>query len=185
MITELHTERLHLRKMKVSDSPSLFKIWSDSDVTQFMNVSCFTDVEQAKEMITLLDDLSQDRKAIRFSIIQKESNEIIGSCGYNSLDFGNLKAEIGYDIAKSYWGKGYASEAVCSLVDHAFSSLKLNRIEAKVNPENLNSIKLLQKLHFTLEGTLREYERVGDRFNDINMYSKLASAFCSAYVSSE
>lgn len=163
LITELHTERLQLRKMKVSDSSSLFTVWSDPDVTKFMNVSCFTDVEQAKEMIKLLDDLSQDRKAIRFSIIKKESNEIIGSCGYNSLDFDNLKAEMGYDIAKSSWGRGYASEAVSTLVDHAFSSLKLNRVEAKVDPQNVNSIKLLQKLRFTLEGT----------FNDLHMYSRL------------
>ncbi|WP_018754950.1 GNAT family N-acetyltransferase [Paenibacillus terrigena] len=175
MITELHTERLHLRKMKVSDSSSLFKIWSDPDVTKFMNVSRFTDENQAKEMINLLDDLSRDSKAIRFSIIKKESNEIIGSCGYNSFDFENEKAEIGYDIAKSFWGRGYASEAICALLDHAFSSLKLNRIEAKVDPENVNSIKLLQKLNFTFEGTLRQYERVEEKFNDLNIYSKLIS----------
>lgn len=175
LITELHTERLHLRKMKVSDSSSLFKIWSDPDVTKFMNVSCFTDENQAKEMINLLDDLSRDSKAIRFSIIKKESNEIIGSCGYNSFDFENEKAEIGYDIAKSFWGRGYASEAICSLLDHAFSSLKLNRIEAKVDPGNVNSIKLLQKLNFTFEGTLRQYERVEGKFNDLNIYSKLIS----------
>lgn len=175
LITELHTERLHLRKMKVSDSSSLFKVWSDPDVTKFMNVSCFTDENKAKEMINLLDDLSRDSKAIRFSIIKKESNEIIGSCGYNSFDFENEKAEIGYDIAKSFWGRGYASEAICSLLDHAFSSLKLNRIEAKVDPENVNSIKLLQKLNFTFEGTLRQYERVEGKFNDLNIYSKLIS----------
>lgn len=175
MITELHTERLHLRKMKVSDSSNLFKIWSDPEVTKFMNVSCFTDENQAKEMINLLDDLSRDSKAIRFSIIIKESNEIIGSCGFNSFDFENEKAEIGYDVAKSYWGRGYASEAICSLLDHAFSSLKLNRVEAKVDPENVNSIKLLQKLNFTFEGTLRQYERVEGKFNDLNIYSKLIS----------
>lgn len=175
MITELHTERLHLRKMKVSDSSNLFKIWSDPDVTKFMNVSCFTDENQAKEMINLLDDLSRDSKAIRFSIIIKESNEIIGSCGFNSFDFENEKAEIGYDVAKSYWGRGYASEAICTLLDHAFSSLKLNRVEAKVDPGNVNSIKLLQKLNFTFEGTLRQYERVEGKFNDLNIYSKLIS----------
>ncbi|MDQ0090909.1 ribosomal-protein-alanine N-acetyltransferase [Paenibacillus anaericanus] len=175
MITELHTERLHLRKMKVSDSSNLFKIWSDPEVTRFMNVSCFTDENQAKEMINLLDDLSRDSKAIRFSIIIKESNEIIGSCGFNSFDFENEKAEIGYDVAKSYWGRGYASEAICTLLDHAFSSLKLNRVEAKVDPENVNSIKLLQKLNFTFEGTLRQYERVEGKFNDLNIYSKLIS----------
>jgi len=175
LITELHTERLHLRKMKVLDSSSLFKIWSDPHVTRFMNVSCFTNENQAKEMINLLDDLSQDSKAIRFSIIKMESNEIIGSCGYNSLDFENAKAEIGYDIAKSFWGRGYASEAINSLLDYAFSSLKMNRIEAKVVPENLNSIKLLQKLNFTFEGTLRQSERVDGKFNDLNIYSKLMS----------
>jgi len=175
LITELHTERLHLRKMKASDSSSLFRIWSDPDVTKFMNVSCFTNEDQAKEMINLLDDLSRDNKAIRFSIIKKESNEIIGSCGFNLLDFENKKAEIGYDIARSFWGRGYASEAISSLLDHGFSILRLNRIEAKVEPENMNSIKLLQKLNFTFEGTLRQCERVNEKFNDLNIYSKLVS----------
>ena len=175
LITELHTERLHLRKMKVSDSSSLFKIWSDPDVTKFMNINCFTDENQAIDMINLLDDLSRDSKAIRFSIIKLESNEIIGSCGYNSFDFENAKAEIGYDIAKSFWGRGYASEAIYSLLDYAFSFLKFNRIEAKVEPENVNSIKLLQKLNFTFEGTLRQYEKVEGKFNDLNIYSKLIS----------
>lgn len=173
LTVELHTERLHLRKMKVSDSPSLFKIWSDPDVTKFMNINCFTDENQAKDMIKLLDEFSQDNKAIRFSIIEIESNEIIGSCGYNFLDFENAKAEIGYDLARAFWGRGYASEAICSLLDYAFSSLKLNRIEAKVEPENVSSVKVLQKLNFTFEGTLRQYERVNGKFNDLNIYSKL------------
>ncbi|MEC0239954.1 GNAT family protein [Paenibacillus dokdonensis] len=173
MTTELQTERLYLRKMKLSDSPSLFNTWSDPDVTKFMNINCFTDENQAKDMINLLDELSQDNKAIRYSIIEIESNEIIGSCGFNSLDFENEKAEIGFDIGRAFWGRGYAPEAISSLLNYAFSSLKLNRIEAKVEPENVNSIKVLQKLNFTFEGTLRQYERVNGKFIDINIYSKL------------
>ncbi|TDF93047.1 GNAT family N-acetyltransferase [Paenibacillus piri] len=173
MTTELHTERLHLRKMKISDSPSLFKIWSDPEVTKFMNINCFTDENQANDMIKLLDELSKDNKAIRFSIIEIESNEIIGTCGYDSLDFENVKAEIGFDIARAFWGKGYASEAISSLIDYAFSSLKLNRIEAQVEPENVNSVKVLQKLNFIFEGTLRQYERVNGKFKDLSIYSKL------------
>ncbi|WP_342570938.1 GNAT family N-acetyltransferase [Paenibacillus sp. FSL R5-0749] len=175
MITELHTERLFLRKMNVLDAASLFEIWSDPEVTRFMNITPFTDEHQAIAMINILDDLSQENKAIRFSIIAQESNEIIGSCGYNLLDYDNLKAEIGYDIARSHWGKGYATEAISSLLAHAFSTMKLNRIEAKVDPDHVNSIKLLLKLNFTYEGTLRAYERAGETFNDLNMYSKLAT----------
>ncbi|OAB40838.1 GNAT family N-acetyltransferase [Paenibacillus glacialis] len=173
MITELHTERLHLRKMEVSDSSSLFQIWSDPDVIRFMNISSFSDENQAKGMIELLDELAQCNKAVRFAIIELESNKIIGSCGYNSLDFDNGRAEIGYDIAKAFWGKGYASEAICSLLDYAFSCLKLNRIEAKVEPENVNSINVLQKLNFKFEGTLRQCERSKGKFIDLHMYSKL------------
>ncbi|MEK5394921.1 GNAT family N-acetyltransferase [Paenibacillus sp. FSL K6-2859] len=161
--------------MKVSDSPSLFKIWSDPEVTKFMNIDSFTDENQAKDMIKLLDEFSLDNKAIRFSIIEMKSNEIIGSCGFNSLDFENEKAEIGYDIARAFWGRGYASEAISALLDYAFSTLKLNRIEAKVEPENVNSVKVLQKLNFMFEGTLRRYERVNGKFIDLNMYSKLIS----------
>ncbi len=173
LITELNTKRLYLRKMEVSDSSSLFQIWSDPDVTRFMNISHFTDENQAKDMITLLDELAQDHKAIRFAILEQECNEIIGSCGYNSLDFENAKAEIGYDIAKAYWGRGYASEAIQSLLDYGFSDLKLNRIEAKVEPDNVNSIKVLQKLNFTFEGTLRQSERSKGKFIDLHMYSRL------------
>ncbi|MDC6159347.1 GNAT family N-acetyltransferase [Bacillus cereus group sp. Bce005] len=173
MIKELNTQRLHLRRMAVSDSHSLFKIWSDPDVTRFMNISNFTHEAQAKEMIELLEELAQASKAIRFSMIELKSNEIIGTCGFNSIDFENAKAEIGYDIAKAYWGKGYAPEGISALLNYGFETLKLNRIEAKVEPANVNSIKVIEKLHFTFEGTLRQYEKSKGNFIDIKMYSLL------------
>ncbi|PFF64721.1 GNAT family N-acetyltransferase [Bacillus thuringiensis] len=175
MITELHTKRLYLRQMKASDSLSMFKIWSDPDVTKFMNISNFTDESQAKDMIQFLNELAQNNKAIRFTIIEKESNHIIGSCGYNSLDFENSKTEIGYDISKKFWGKGYAPEAISSLLDYAFTHLKLYRVEAKVEPANVNSIKVLEKLNFTFEGTLRKSEKSAGKLIDLNIYSKLIS----------
>jgi [ribosomal protein S5]-alanine N-acetyltransferase len=175
LITQLHTERLHLREMQESDSLSFFKIWSDPDVARFMNIDYFTDENQAKDMIKLLNELALENRAFRFAIIESKSNEIIGSCGYNFLDFENAKTEIGFDIAKPFWGKGYAFEAMHSLLDYAFTHLKLNRIEAKVEPENMNSIRLLQKLNFTFEGTLRQYEKLKGQFIDLNMYSKLAT----------
>ncbi|MEN2468173.1 GNAT family protein [Ornithinibacillus sp. JPR2-1] len=175
MITELRTERLLLKKMEVSHSSSLFKIWSDPDVTKFMNINSFTDESQAIEMIEMLDMLSQENKAIRYSIFLLESNQIIGSCGYNSLDFENLKAEIGYEISKEYWGNGFASEAVLTLVNYAFHNLNFNRVEAKIEPDNKNSIKLVERLNFQFEGTLRKSERSKDTFIDLNMYSKLVT----------
>ncbi|GGE58119.1 GNAT family N-acetyltransferase [Priestia taiwanensis] len=175
MITQLQTKRLHVRRMNESDSYSLFNIWSDPDVTKFMNVDCFTDEHQAKEMITFLNELAKENKAYRFVIVEAESNEIIGSCGYNFLDFEHAKTEIGCDIAKAHWGKGYAPEIMDALLEYAFKQLNIHRIEAKVDPKNIKSIKLLQKLNFTFEGTLRDYEKLKGQFMNLHMYSKLAT----------
>lgn len=175
LITNLSTKRLMLRKMQLSDSDSLFQIWSNPEVIKFMNIDRFTDKKQVKEMILLFDKLSKENTAIRYSIIELESNKIIGSCGYNILDFENAKTEIGYEINKHYWGKGYAPEAISCLVKYAFNDLKLNRIEAKVEPENVNSIKVLKKLNFLFEGTMRKVEKSKGRFIDLNLYSLLVT----------
>ena len=173
MIEQIYTKRLYLRKMKMADAHSLFKIWSDPEVTKFMNIINFTHEEQAKKMIELFDQFTEECKAIRLTIIEKESNEIIGSCGFNSFDLKSATTEIGYDLAKPYWGKGYAPESILALIDYAFTTLDINRIEAKVAPGNINSIKVLEKLNFTFEGTFQEYEESKESSYDINVYSLL------------
>ncbi|MBU8690342.1 GNAT family N-acetyltransferase [Priestia megaterium] len=173
MIPELYTKRLYLRKMHESDASDLFEVWSDPHVTKYMNINNFTKVEQARDMINFLNKLASEKKAIRFAIIELETNEIIGSCGYNMLDFEHLRVEIGYELSKASWGRGYASEAISSLLNYAFLDLDMNRVEAKVEPLNTNSIKTLHRLNFTFEGTLRQAEKSKGKFIDLNVYSKL------------
>ncbi|MFJ7918582.1 GNAT family N-acetyltransferase [Lysinibacillus fusiformis] len=127
-------------------------MWSDPAVTKFMNISSFTHEEQALEMIDLLNQLANEHRAIRYSIIKKIGNCIIGSCGFNNVDFDKATAEIGYDLAKTQWGKGYATEAIIALIYVAFTHLEMTTIVAKVHAANSNSIKVLQKLNFILQG---------------------------------
>ena len=175
MISNLYTKRLHLRKITTDDSSSLFRIWSDPEVTKYMNINNFTEEKQAIDMIYFLENLAKDNKAIRYSIIDIATNEIIGSCGYNVIDFENGKTEIGYEIGKLYWGMGYGPEAISELVNSAFNTLSLNRVEAKVEPQNVNSIKVLQKVNFIFEGTLRQSEKSKGKYIDLNIYSILKS----------
>lgn len=126
-------------------------------------------------MIELLHKLATENQAIRYSITEAESGRIIGSCGFNALDYDNAKTEIGYDLSRECWGKGYVPEALRALIDYAFDTLGFNRIEAKAQPANINSIKVLQKLNFSLEGILRQSERSKGSFIDLCMYSRLAT----------
>jgi ribosomal-protein-alanine N-acetyltransferase len=169
----LYTERLTLRKMELEDADVLCQYWSDPEVTKYMNIAPFTDVSQARDMIQMINDLSLEGQANRFSIIAKETGEVIGTCGFNMIDQENGRAEIGYDLGRNHWGKGFASEAVKKLIDYGFTSLNLNRIEAKVEPENTPSIKLLNSLSFQKEGLLREYEKAKGRLIDVYMFSLL------------
>lgn len=177
MNAELQTERLRLCQIKINDAPALFSFWSDPDVTQSMNIAPFQHVDQAVEMIHFLSKLTSERKAIRYSIFLKKTDQIIGSCGFNYFDFENARAEIAYDLGKDFWGKGFAPEAVLALLHYAYNDLNLNRIEAKVEPQNKNSIKLLNKLGFSFEGTLRQYEKSRRNFIDLHMYSKLKNEY--------
>lgn len=159
--------------MKISDAPFLFAFWSDPIVTKFMNIDPFQTIEETEEMIMVLTNLALKNSAIRYSIILKESNQIIGSCGFNYIDHENARAEIGYDLGKEFWGMGYASEAIHTLINNGYKEQNLNRIEAKVDPQNRKSIKLLKKLGFSYEGTLRQYEKSKGNFFDLYMFSKL------------
>lgn len=89
------------------------------------------------------------------------------------LDFEHSKVEVGYELSKAVWGRGYASEVINSLLNYAFLDLDINRVEAKVEPLNTNSIKTLRRLNFTFEGTLRQVEKSKGKFIDLNVYSKL------------
>ena len=169
----LYTQRLLLRKMKENDSHCLFTIWSNPDVTRFMNIENFSNENQAKEMIHFLNELSAQNKAMRYTIVEAKTNQIIGSCGFNTLDYENRKAEIGYELDSTFWGRGYGTEAVSSLVDYAFKQLHFTKIEAEVEPENLPSVKVLQKLHFSLEGTRRKSEESKGKSTDLHIYSRL------------
>lgn len=169
IVNTIQTKRLMLRKMDKCDANSLFAIWSNPKVTKYMNIEGFTRIKEAEEMIAFLSDLSERGEAIRYSILKKDSNTIIGSCGFNALNFEAGSAEIGYDLDSEFWNKGYGTEAVNSLVDYAFHQLNLKIIEAKVDSKNLPSIILLQKLNFELQGIVEEDE---DQANDLYLYTK-------------
>lgn len=173
LIDFFETKRLILRKVTEADAASLFSVWSDPAVTRFMNIDTFTNVEQAEQMIHFLNQLADENRAVRYTLTEKKTDQVIGSCGFNSLDFENAKAEIGYDLGQPYWGNGYAGEAVLCLIDYAFHHLQLMRVEAKAEPENLSSIRVLQKTGFSFEGILRKSEKSKGTFIDLALYSRL------------
>lgn len=185
-IPVLESQRLRLRRMGRKDAPVLLDYWSDPEVVKHMNLPPFEGQEGVWQLIHLLNGLSESEDTIRWGIELKSSGMLIGSCGFNVWELaGAYRGEIGYDLGRPYWRKGYMTEALHLLLAFGYHTMGLNRIEALTVPENLPSRSLLRTLGFQEEGLLREYQRTERGFTDLLMYSLLKSDYESAVKSDE
>ncbi|AEY66793.1 GNAT family protein [Clostridium sp. BNL1100] len=113
----------------------------------------------------------EPRKFIRFAIILKSNNRLIGECGLNCPIHFHKGGEIVYRLSKEYWGRGYATESVKEVISFGFKELSLHRIDALCDSRNLDSIKVLQKAGMIYEGCMREHRWVKERWRDSVLYS--------------
>lgn len=92
-----------------------------------------------------------------FAIVTLDKNQIIGNCGLHQMDWKNRRAVFGIFIGdKSYWGKGYGTDATRTILQYAFEQLGLNRVELWVYDFNLRAIRAYEKSGFRREGVRRQ-----------------------------
>ncbi len=170
---ELETERLFLKKIRLSDAYDLHTYLSDAEVRKYMGISPYTKIEETYKEIEWYNKIYRTKTGIRWGIALKGDPTIIGSCGFLSMNQAHFRAEIGYELHKDFWRRGIVSEAMAAIVQYGFEKMKVNRIEALVEPENTASLLLLESFNFTREGLLREYEYGAGKFDDLYMYALL------------
>ncbi|NGP45885.1 GNAT family N-acetyltransferase [Bacillaceae bacterium SIJ1] len=168
----INTERLTLVPISQAHADVLFTYWSDDEVTRYMNIVPMKKIDEARQMIEMLDQYADQGNAVRYALVLGDG-QVVGSVGLNAIDTLNDGAEIGYDVGKPYWRQGYGKEALNALINFAFDTLQVNRLEAKVIPDNMPSLALLEKLGFEKEGCLREKEKTETGYSDLYLYSLL------------
>lgn len=113
--------------------------------------------------------------SIRFVICFREDGRMIGDLAFSQIFLGRLRsAYMGYAIGAAHAGKGYMQEAVTLALRYAFRTLKLNRVEANIQPGNRPSIALAQRLGFTLEGYSPRYLKLANGWRDHQRWALLA-----------
>jgi ribosomal-protein-alanine N-acetyltransferase len=175
---EIVTRNLILRRINPVEAKNFFEIMSDEQVMQYYDDETFENIQQAADQIAAWENGYQARRTIRWGIHLKDDDRLIGTCGFYGIHPWHRRAGIGYELGRSHWRKGIMTEALQAIIETGFREMGLNRIEAVVMPENLASIKLLEKLGFWHEGTLKEYENWGKKgFTDLGMYCLLRKAW--------
>lgn len=108
-----------------------------------------------------------------FAVI--EAGRIAGGIGLDSVDRRNGSASIGYWLAAGAQGRGTMTLAAAAVLDLAFETYGLHRVEIRVATGNARSFAVVHRLGFVAEGVLREALRVGDRHLDLVVHSLLAA----------
>jgi len=146
----IKTERLILREITHGDTQAIFKNFSNPDIAKWFFEQPLTEIEQATQFIDQFNSDFQQGKGITWAIALKQNNECIGTCGYGEVEFGE-RGEIGFDLAKESWGKGFMKEGLIAIIDYGFSVLKLSKVEAHTYSNNIRAKHLLEKLGFQLD----------------------------------
>jgi ribosomal-protein-alanine N-acetyltransferase len=170
---DLETERLLLTEFVTNDAEELFKMRSDERVLKYLDRDPHKYVEESKLMIESMIKTYNNKEGINWIIRKKDTLNIVGYVGYWRMRKEDVRAEIGYALKPEYWGNGFMQEALAKVIDFGFNIFCLHSIEANVNPNNLSSIKLLEKFGFKREAYFKEDYFYNGKFFDSAIYGLL------------
>jgi [ribosomal protein S5]-alanine N-acetyltransferase len=169
--TNFHTARLVLRPLEPSDAPAIFAIMSDEETMRFWDWPALKDSQTAADIVaSQIADMAQGHAAYWAVTL---GPRLIGSCDLSGIDRHHGRAEIGFQFNRAWWGNGYAAEAMTAVVGYAFGPLGLARLWARFHAGNEGSKRLLERLGFAYEGTLKGHVARGGARRDCVLYGRV------------
>jgi len=181
-IPSIETDRLILRKLKVSDFEDMYEYSKSDEVTKYLLWRSHPDEQYTRDYLKYIQSRYRAGDFFDWALEHKETGKMIGTCGFAKLDYDNNSAEIGYVINPAFWHKGYASEAVKKVIDFGFHTLNLHRIEARYIVGNEFSRKVMEKCGMTYEGIHRSSLMVKDSFVSVGYCAITADDYISNYL---
>jgi [ribosomal protein S5]-alanine N-acetyltransferase len=175
MFPTLETDRLILREITKEDTDAIFSSFSNDEVTRYYGQDTLKSIEEAEKFIDIFATNYIEKRGVRWGIERKGDQEIIGTIGFHAWSPKHKRAEIGYEIHPDYWRKGYTREALIKIISYGLREMDLTRIGAVVFTENEASNRLLTKMGFQKEGTLKDYMYQNGKPHDTFIYSLLRS----------
>lgn len=169
----LETARLRLRPFEPRDLDGLYDLESNVEVMRYGSHEPWSERSQAERKLAEILQTAGSPSECRWVIAEHEADRMIGDCVLLSINRDHARCELGYSLFPAYQGRGLAREAVTCALRWAFESLGMLRIEADVDPRNVRSCRLLERLGFRREGLLRERWRVGGDVQDTALYGLL------------
>lgn len=173
-------DKCYLSPIHVEDAEQYTEWLNDFDVA--VNLVLFERIINVESEKGILEKMSQSGDPI-FAIIDKENDNLIGNCGLHNVDHIDRKAEFGIFIGnKTYWNKGFGTEATNLILDFAFNAINLNNIMLEVYAYNKAAIRVYEKCGFKTIGKRRQARFISGCYHDVIYMDILASDYESIYI---
>jgi RimJ/RimL family protein N-acetyltransferase len=173
-----------LPALQPPDAPAWYTYLSDPEVTRLTSYN----IRSVEHVAAMIDEYIAGyvvRRSLRWTLALKSSGVLIGTCGSCGWNPQHAVAELGYDLARAWWGRGVMMKAVRATVHWTFTFLGVNRIQATVMVGNTASARILEKTGFQREGTLREYKICGGQPSDFWMFGQVQKEYFASKKASE
>ena len=161
-----------LRRIELADAAAWYRYLIDPEVTEFTSTEVESQHEVAGAVQDFLDSFAA-KTAIRWALARRDTDQMIGDCGFNRFDDYNRAAVLAYQLSRDLWGHGIMTRAVSEVLRFGFERLDLRRVEATVHTGNRRSVRVLEKLGFRQEGWLRDYRFARGAFYDCFVFGLL------------
>jgi RimJ/RimL family protein N-acetyltransferase len=169
----LRTARLRLRPFGDADADALYALQSNAGVLRYWDSPPWTERARAGRFIAGCRQMAEEGTGARPAVERVSDARFLGWCGLTRWNPEYRSASLGYCFDEAAWGHGYATEAARALLQWAFDTLDLNRVQAETDTRNVASARVLEKLGFVREGTLREDCIVNGDVSDSWVYGLL------------
>jgi len=174
-LPELNTQRLLLRKLRPEDAENIFEYASDPQVAKEVTWDAHRSPADSLEFVKFNLGKYERGEVADWGLVLKENNKLIGTIGFVWWRPAHAKAELGYAMSRTYWGRGLMPEAAKAVMDFGFGRMKLHRVEARCNVTNPASERVMMKCGMKYEGLLRGAIWEKGVFKDLKIYSILDS----------
>jgi len=175
VLPTLPAQRVRLRWLSEKDVPALFTVFGDPEVTRYWGHSVLPDSSAATVLLEDIHEKFAQQRLFQWGVALLDTDALIGTCTLASINPENRRAELGFALARAYWGQGYMHDALGVLLRFGFSEMQLHRLTADTDPRNERSIRTLERLAFRREGYLREHYLLHGEPQDSILYGLLCS----------
>jgi ribosomal-protein-alanine N-acetyltransferase len=170
-VPEIETARLKLRQLTDADMGFIYEIFSRDETNRHVSDDPVRSMDEARELFEAY--IRPKPYLFRLGLFLKSTGRPIGTIGLYGVDMENLRAVLGFDLLKEFWGKGYMTEASIAVLDYGFRVIGLNRIQASADADNHRSLAVIERVGFTKEGLMRQKDFYKGSFHDDVVYSFL------------